>query len=151
MFINSWGNSYKSCLLLIITLCFTCGENNTFSSIKMSQNIMNMVAWEIFFIFFLSLLTALILQSSPILARIYITFLKNYCILKLKGFQFQIWSSVKRLVKYLLSKTNFSTFLHISCSSFRLKLCQRSKSYKNCQTNQIWRGLGKVGRKKSNL
>ena len=26
LFCNSWGNSYVPCLLLIITICFTCGE-----------------------------------------------------------------------------------------------------------------------------
>ena len=42
-FSNSWRNSYTSCLLLIITLLFTCGEKKICSSIKMSQNIMNIV------------------------------------------------------------------------------------------------------------
>ena len=32
-----------SCLLLIITLCFTCGERKFWSTIKMPQNIMNMI------------------------------------------------------------------------------------------------------------
>ena len=40
-FRNSWGDSYIPCLLLIITLLFPCGENNIYSSIKMSQNVMN--------------------------------------------------------------------------------------------------------------
>ena len=38
---NSWGISYIPSLLLIITLLFTCGEKKICSSIKMSQNIMN--------------------------------------------------------------------------------------------------------------
>ena len=42
-FSNSWRNSYTSCLLLIITLLFICGEKKICSSIKMSQNIMNIV------------------------------------------------------------------------------------------------------------
>ena len=40
---NSWGNSYISYLLLIITLYFTCGERKNYSTIRKSQNIMNMV------------------------------------------------------------------------------------------------------------
>ena len=40
---NLWGNSYIPCLLLIITFLFTCGEKKICSSIKMSQNIMNIV------------------------------------------------------------------------------------------------------------
>ena len=55
---------------------------------------------------------------------------------------------LKRLGKKLLSKTNFDTFLQISCSNFRLKLCQRSQIYKNFQTNQTWSGVGQVRSKK---
>ena len=55
---------------------------------------------------------------------------------------------LKRLGKQLLSKTNFDTFLQISCSNFRLKLCQRSQIYKNFQTNQTWSGVGQVRSKK---
>ena len=38
--------------------------------------------------------------------------------------------------------------LNISCSNFRLKMCQMSESYKNCQRNQIWMGLEQVTSKK---
>ena len=31
---NSWGNSYLSCLLLIITICFTCGERESWENTK---------------------------------------------------------------------------------------------------------------------
>ena len=37
---NSWGNSYISCLLLIILICFTCAEKKIWWNIKNSQNIM---------------------------------------------------------------------------------------------------------------
>ena len=43
MFSNLWSNSYISCLLLIITLCFTCGERNIWLNIKKFQNIMSMI------------------------------------------------------------------------------------------------------------
>ena len=36
-----------------------------------------------------------------------------------------------------IGKTNFSAFMEINGSNFRLKLCKRAYSYKNCQTNQI--------------
>ena len=91
---------------------------------------------------FMSLLTALILKYSHIFPGIYFIFLKKYYILNLKCFQYQISASVKRSEKYLSSKTIFSSFLHVSCSNYRLKLCQRLSSYKNCQTNQTWRNLG---------
>ena len=42
LILKSFGNSFVLCLLLIITLRFTCGEKKISSSIKMSQNIMNM-------------------------------------------------------------------------------------------------------------
>ena len=41
---NLWGNSQIPYLLLIITLRFTCREKKICSSIKMSQNIMSMIA-----------------------------------------------------------------------------------------------------------
>ena len=43
MFGNSWGNLYISCLLLIITLYFTCGERKNWWNIQKFQNIMSMV------------------------------------------------------------------------------------------------------------
>ena len=47
---SSWCNSYMSCLLLIITLCFTCGERKIWSNIKWSRNIMIMIefSWKLF-------------------------------------------------------------------------------------------------------
>ena len=38
--------------------------------------------------------------------------------------------------------------MQLSCSNFRLKLCQRPYSYENCQTNPIWKGLRRVRSKK---
>ena len=38
-----WGNSYIQCLLLIITLFFTCGEKNIWLNMGKSQNIMSMI------------------------------------------------------------------------------------------------------------
>ena len=35
-----------------------------------------------------------------------------------------ISTSVKRLGEQLQSKANFSTFLELSCSNFRLKMCE---------------------------
>ena len=55
----------------------------------MSQNIMNIVVCKIFFSF-LSLLTALIVKNSHILAGIYFIFLKKRRRPNLKCFQYQI-------------------------------------------------------------
>ena len=89
---------------------------------------------------FMSLLTALIFKNSHILARIYFIFLTKRRRPKLKGFQYQIWTSVKRSRNYLLSKTTFNTFLHISCSSFRLKLwyLRVTKIVKQMQFEGAW-------------
>ena len=38
-----WGNSDIPCLLVIITLRFTCGEKKNWQSIKKSQNVMSMI------------------------------------------------------------------------------------------------------------
>ena len=55
----------------------------------------------------------------------------------LKVFQYQISTSVKRSEKQLASKASFSTFLELSCLNFRLKLCERVKTYKKCERNQV--------------
>ena len=48
------GNSYiPISLLLIITLCFTCGKRETCSIIKKFQIIMNMIVCEIFVCFYI--------------------------------------------------------------------------------------------------
>ena len=52
----------------------------------------------------------LYLLETVILAGIYFIFLKKCPRQYLKGFQYQIWTSVKRSGKCLSSKTNFSTF-----------------------------------------
>ena len=58
----------------------------------------------------MSLLTALIVENSHILARIYFIFLRHVLDHTLKCYQYEIWTSVKRSGEYLLGKTNFSTF-----------------------------------------
>ena len=94
----------------------------------------------------MSLLTASIVKNNHILAGIY--FLRKCLLSNLKSFQYGTWTSVKRSGKHLSSKANFSTFLQISCSNFRLKLCQSPSSWENYQTNQIWKGLGRLRSKK---
>ena len=44
LFGNLGGNSYIPWLLLIITLCFTCGESKIWLDIKKFQNTMIMIA-----------------------------------------------------------------------------------------------------------
>ena len=58
----------------------------------------------------MSISTALVVKNSHILAGIYFIFLKRHARPNLKGFQYQISTSVKRSGKWLSSKTNFSTF-----------------------------------------
>ena len=65
----------------------------------------------------------------------------------MKGFQYQICTSVKRSGKQLPSETKFCAFLQISCTTFKLKLCHGPQSYKNYQANKIWRILGRVSNK----
>ena len=65
------------------------------------------------------------------MTRIYFIFLKERPRLNSKVLQYQIWTSVKRRKKYLSNETNFSVFLQLSRSNFRLKLCYRSSSYQN--------------------
>ena len=104
-------------------LHFSYGEGQICSTIKKSQNIMNINVSK-FFLLFMCLLTALIVKNSYFGCDSLYFSIKSL-IPNLKGFQYQIRTSVKRLGKYLPSKTNLSTFLQISCCSFKLKLCQR--------------------------
>ena len=46
---NLWGSLYTPCLLLITSLCFTCGERKIWTNIKTCQNFMTMTAWKIVF------------------------------------------------------------------------------------------------------
>ena len=78
----------------------------------------------------MSLLNALIVKNSNILPGIYFIFLKTLCIINLEYFQYQIWSSIIKWLKYLSSKTNFGSVFDISCSYFWLKLCQRHYNFK---------------------
>ena len=66
----------------------------------------------------MSILTALIVKNSHIMPGIYLIFLSRRLRPSLKSFQYQICISVKKSGKYLSSKSNFSTFLQISCSNF---------------------------------
>ena len=93
-----------------------------------------------FLLLFMSLLAAPIFKNSHFQAEIYLIFLKKSPISSFKGFQYQIWASVKRLEKQLFSKTSFITFLELSYSNFSLKLCKRTQSYQNYYI----RGLGQV-------
>ena len=79
----------------MITFRFTCEERKIYSTIKKSQNIMNMIFCKTFSLIFMSLLTALIVKNSHILAGIYFAFLKKRPRLNLKGFQYQLWTSMK--------------------------------------------------------
>ena len=63
----------------------------------------------------------------------------------LKVFRYQIWTSVKGSVKLAASKTEFSTFLQLSCSNFQLKLCEKSLGCQNYPGNWVWGGLARVG------
>ena len=95
----------------------------------------------------MSLLTAVIVKNSQILAGIYLNFLlkKNRSYTKIERLSIpNLDISEKRSEKQLSSKTNFCTFLQISCSNFWLKLCQRSQIYKNCQANQTCVGRVKI-------
>ena len=54
---------------------------------------------QIFLSLFTSLLTALIVKNSSYFGWNLLYLSKKYCILNLKGFQYQIWTSMKRLEK----------------------------------------------------
>ena len=67
----------------------------------------------------ISLLIVLIFKNSHILGEIYSIVLKICPIPNLKGFQYQICTSVKASK----IKAGFSNILQTSCYNFKLKLC----------------------------
>ena len=71
----------------------------------------------------MSLGTATVFKNSNVLTVIHLAFLRKDTGVNVKVFRYRIWTSVKRSEKYLSSKTQFTTFLQVSRSSFRLKLC----------------------------
>ena len=101
-------------VLLIITLRFTCGRRKICSAIRKFQNIISMIYCKVFFCF-------LCLNSFNCQRQSYFGW--NLLYLSKKRPR-PIWTSVKRPGKWLSSKTNFSTFLQISCSNFKLKLLE---------------------------
>ena len=76
-------------LLLKITLRFICGEGKLVQTPKVSKYYEN-DSLQNFLLPFMSLLTALIVKTSLILAGIYFIFLKKRPRPNLKGFQYQI-------------------------------------------------------------
>ena len=48
MFGNPWYKLYVTCLLLIFTIPFTCGERKIWYNIKKSQYIMTNIVWKTF-------------------------------------------------------------------------------------------------------
>ena len=62
----------------------------------------------------------------------------------LEVFQYQVLTSVTGSERQLDGKAYFSTTLQFSVLNFRLKLCERSYSYRNFKRYQVWRDLGGV-------
>ena len=72
-----FGNSYIPCLLLIITIRFSCSDTKTLPNIKMSQNITTRIVWKIFFCFLCLNKQLQLLKTVILLAEIYFIFLEN--------------------------------------------------------------------------
>ena len=75
-------------------LRFTCGEREICLTIKKVSKYYEHDCLQNFLLLFMSLLRALIVKNSHILAGIYFIFLKKRSRPNLKGFQYQIWNSV---------------------------------------------------------
>ena len=73
----------------------------------------------------MSLLTSLIVKNSYILVGIYFIFLRKRPRSNFKPLQYQIVTLVEGSEKLVIKRDKFSRLLQISCSNFRLKLCER--------------------------
>ena len=102
---NSWGNSYTPYLLLIIV--FHLVKHQKVPQYYFHDCLKN------FILLFMSLLTAPVVKNSYIYARIYLIFIKS------SSAKFQPQEKDGNS-----SKKNFSTFLQLSRSYVRLKLCE---------------------------
>ena len=108
-------------LLLIIMLCFSCGENKICSTFKKSQNI-NMIVCKILFG-----CNLLYLSNKNVLDQTWKAFNTKF------GSQWKDWESNYQVRQIL------ALFLKIKCYNFWTKIVKK---------NQIWRGLGQVRSKK---
>ena len=96
---NLWENSYLPCLLLIITLHFTCAEKKIWWNIKTSQFIMALTVCKIFFCSFYVFVNSSNCKNknSHILVEIFFIFLEKHP--RLNDWKterlndFQIWKS----------------------------------------------------------
>ena len=148
MFGNSWGNLYIPCSLLVITLFFHLWWKKTLFIYQNVSECYEYSCLQNFFSFFMSLFRALIAKNSYILSWIYFIFLKNVVDQTWKAFNTKFGPQCKDRESSYQVRQTLALFLHISCSNFKLKLCQRPESYKNCETNQTGSGLGQVRSKK---
>ena len=119
-----WGNSYIPCVLLTITHCFTCGEIKIWKSNRNYHSTISMIVSKNFILLLMSLLTVRIVKNRHLLAGVCFIILKNCHWSNLKVFRYHNWNSVKISEKELPDKTRFNTFLQLSYSNFRLKLCK---------------------------
>ena len=101
-----------------------------------------------FLLLFRSSLIALIVKNSHILTRIYFIILKIILQQTWKSFKTKFWPNWKDRKSSYQVRQILVFFSRLSYSNFKLKLCEMSPSYQNCQGNQVWRGRGRVTSKK---
>ena len=91
----------------------------------------------------MSLFMTVLIERIHILAQNYVIFLEKHQRSILKNFQYESWTSVERLGKYLSRKTNSNYFVQISCSNSMVKLRQTLRITKSVK-KKIARGLGSI-------
>ena len=100
---NLWLNSYIRSLLLIITLRFTCDEKKILCPWLFS---------DVYFAFYF-FVNSSSCQKQLCSGWMLLFISKKLPRPNLKVFGYRIWTSVKRSVKQLSSKTKFSTFCNL--------------------------------------
>ena len=117
---------------------------------KLSESFKTLYPWlsaKSSFVFYV-LLTDRTVKLSHILTVILLC-LSNECPGPIKKvFRYRTWTSVKKSVKQLSSRTKFSTFSQFSCSNFILKLREKLIVAKFVQKKQISKGLARARSKK---
>ena len=89
---------YRKAVVLEFRFIISCKPEAKGKFAQTSKSIKTSWTWlsAKILLLFMSLLTTLIVKNSHILARTFFNFLKKCPTPKLKGFQYQIWTSVKK-------------------------------------------------------
>ena len=105
---------------MIIWHYFICGKKENLIKHQKTSTYFENDCLQNFLLIIISLLAAPVVKKTHIESKIYLAFVKKHSKTNLKVYSYKIPTKVKRLEKQLSSKANFSRFLSLFKSNFRL-------------------------------